>query len=53
LSFGRTVGQNMKYLIIGPGGRYFGCLLFGAAAWKSADRDRWIGWTPDRNWSRS
>lgn len=47
LSFGRPVGQNMKYLVIGPGGRYFGCLLFGAAAWKSADRDRWIGWTPD------
>lgn len=47
LSFGRPVGQNMKYLVIGPGGRYFGCLLFGAAAWKSADRDRWIGWTPE------
>ncbi len=42
LSFGRTVGQNMKYLVIGPAGRYFGCLLFGAAAWKTADRDRWI-----------
>ncbi|MBT4265039.1 MAG: DUF4338 domain-containing protein [Deltaproteobacteria bacterium] len=47
LSFGRPVGQNMKYLILGPGDRFLGCLLFGAAAWKSADRDQWIGWTPD------
>ena len=47
LSFGRPVGQNMKYLILGPDKRFLGCLLFGAAAWKSADRDQWIGWTPD------
>lgn len=47
LSFGRPVGQNMKYLILGPDARILGCLLFGAAAWKSADRDQWIGWTPD------
>jgi len=37
----------MKYLILGGNNRFLGCLLFGAAAWKSADRDRWIGWTPD------
>lgn len=47
LSYGRPVGQNMKYLILGPDDRFLGCLLFGAAAWKAADRDRWIGWTPD------
>jgi uncharacterized protein DUF4338 len=47
LSFGRPVGQNMKYLIIGADKRFLGCLLFGAAAWKSADRDQWIGWAPD------
>jgi len=44
LSYGRPVGQNMKYLIIGRDERFLGCLLFGAAAWKIEDRDNWIGW---------
>jgi hypothetical protein len=47
LSYGRPVGQNMKYLILGPNERFLGCLLFGAAAWKIEFRDRWIGWRPD------
>jgi len=47
LSYGRPVGQNMKYLILGADDRVLGCLLFGAAAWKSADRDQWIGWSPE------
>jgi len=47
LSYGRPVGQNMKYLIIGPNERFLGCLLFGAAAWKTEARDRWIGWPAD------
>jgi hypothetical protein len=29
-----------------------GCLLFGAAAWKVADRDRFIGWTPTQRENR-
>lgn len=45
LGFGRPVGQNMKYLILGNNNCYLGCFLFGAAAWKSADRDQWIGWS--------
>lgn len=44
LSYGRPVGQNMKYLILGADNRILGCFLFGAAAWKAADRDQWIGW---------
>lgn len=47
LSFGRTVGQNMKYLFRDCSGRPLGCALFGAAAWKAEDRDRWIGWAPE------
>ena len=48
LSYGRPVGQNMKYLILGHDNeRFLGCLLFGAAAWKIDDRDRWIGWSAD------
>jgi hypothetical protein len=44
LSFGRTVGQNMKYIFFDRSDRVLGCVLFGAAAWKVEDRDRWIGW---------
>ena len=44
LSFARPIGQNMKYLILGRDGRFLGCLLFGAAAWKTQARDQWIGW---------
>jgi len=47
ISYGRPVGQNMKYLILGPNERFLGCLLLGAAAWKIEFRDLWIGWQPD------
>ncbi len=46
LGFSRTVGQNMKYLITGANDQIPGCLLFGAAAWKTTPRDQWIGWSP-------
>jgi hypothetical protein len=39
------VGENMKYLAQDRRGRPLACLLFGSAAWKSAARDRWIGWS--------
>lgn len=38
-------GENMSYLVRTAGGRPVACLLFAAAAWKTADRDRFIGWT--------
>lgn len=47
LSYGRPVGQNMKYLVLDQNERVLGGLLFGAAAWKVADRDQWIGWGED------
>lgn len=47
LSYGRPVGQNMKYMILGRNGRFLGCLLFGAAAWKIQARDQWIGWSAE------
>ncbi len=46
LSYSRPVGQNMKYIIMGENEQFFGCLLFGAAAWKTQARDQWIGWSP-------
>lgn len=45
LGFNRTVGENIKYLIQDRFGRDLGCVLFGSAAWKTEDRDRFIGWS--------
>ena len=45
LGFGNTVGENIKYLLRAQDGRAVGALLFGAAAWKCASRDAWIGWS--------
>jgi hypothetical protein len=47
LSYVRPVGQNMKYILLDRNDHFLGCLLFGAAAWKSEERDRWIGWAAD------
>jgi len=40
----RVVGENIGYLIEDRQGRDVACLLFGAAAWKCAARDRFLGW---------
>lgn len=41
----RVVGENLKYLVQTRDGQDVACLLFGAAAWQSAARDKFIGWT--------
>ena len=41
----RVVGENLKYLVQTRDGQDVACLLFGAAAWQSAARDQFIGWT--------
>jgi len=46
LGFHRTVGQNLKLIIKDRFSRDVACLLFGSAAWLTADRDTFIGWTP-------
>ena len=46
LGFTTKVGKNLSYLIRDRHHRPVACLLFGAAAWKTAPRDRFIGWTP-------
>jgi len=45
LGFGRTVGENMKYIVRSNGGIPLACLLFGSAAWACRDRDEYIGWS--------
>jgi len=44
LGSGGTVGENLQYLVIDRQGRLLAGLLFGSAAWKCRDRDRFIGW---------
>ena len=41
----RVVGENLRYLVQSREGQDVACLLFGAAAWQTAGRDRFIGWT--------
>jgi hypothetical protein len=43
-----TVGENLQYLVCDRENRPLACLLFGAAAWQCADRDRYIGWDSTR-----
>jgi hypothetical protein len=44
LGFRGPVGENIAYLARDRHGRDLACLLFGAAAWKTAPRDRFIAW---------
>jgi len=41
----RVAGENLKYLVQARDGRDVACLLFGAAAWQTGVRDRFVGWT--------
>ena len=45
LGFTTRVGQSLTYLACDRGERPVAALLFGAAAWKVASRDRFIGWS--------
>lgn len=47
LGYGRTAGENMKYMVYSKDNVLLACLLFGAAAWSCRERDEYIGW--DRN----
>lgn len=40
----RTVGEKVGYLAIDAQEREVACFLFGAAAWRCAARDRYLGW---------
>ena len=48
LGFGGAVGENLQYVVRDGQNRPLACLVFGAAAWKCQDRDRFIGWTAER-----
>jgi hypothetical protein len=45
LRYRGPVGENLAYLVRSHSGQALACVLFGAAAWHCAPRDRWIGWS--------
>jgi hypothetical protein len=45
LGYRSRVGQNLQYWVGSAQGRPLAAVVFGAAAWQCAVRDRWIGWT--------
>jgi hypothetical protein len=48
LGYHGPVGENIGYLVQSRAGVDLACLLFGAAAWQCAPRDRWIGWSAEQ-----
>jgi len=48
LSYRGHVGENLAYMVRSCTGVDLACLLFGAAAWQCAPRDRWIGWSAEQ-----
>jgi len=44
LSHRSSVGENLQYLVSDAQAHPLACVLFGAAAWQCAARDRHIGW---------
>jgi hypothetical protein len=48
LSHRSSVGENLQYLVCDAQTRPLACVLFGAAAWQCAARDRYVGWEPAR-----
>ena len=48
----KTVFGSRLYYFIRSQGRDLGCLLFSAASWALADRDKWIGWSAEERKAR-
>ena len=50
--FAGAVGQNVQYLAKDPRGEELAVMVFGAAAWKVAARDQFIGWSMEQRAAR-
>ena len=48
LGYKGSVGEHLAYLIRDVKGKLLACVLFGAAAWKTAPRDNYIGWQDEQ-----
>jgi hypothetical protein len=52
LGYQVTVGANLRYRVTAADGRELAYLVWGSAAWKTALRDHWIGWTEEQRRQR-
>lgn len=52
LSYRASVGENLQYSVCDNRQRLLAVLVFGAAAWKCAPRDQWIGWSAQQREQR-
>jgi hypothetical protein len=50
--FNGAVGENVQYLATDAYGRELAVMVFGAAAWKVAARDQFIGWSAQQRGQR-
>jgi hypothetical protein len=48
LGYKGSVGEHLAYLVRDVNGGLLACFLFGAAAWKIAPRDKYIGWKDEQ-----
>lgn len=52
LGYGGPVGENVQHLVHDARGRAVAVMVWGAAAWKCAPRDAWVGWSPAQRRAR-
>lgn len=48
LGYKGSVGEHLAYMVRDCHGGILACLLFGAAAWKVASRDQFVGWQAEQ-----
>jgi len=48
LSFGRSIGENIMYIVYSNSGKILSCLMFGASAWSCIARDDIIRWNAEQ-----
>ena len=46
------VGETLRYVAVGPDGRWFGLLAWASAALHLRARDRWLGWSEPQRLAR-
>lgn len=52
LGYGGPVGENVQHVVHDARGRAVAVMVWGAAAWKCAPRDGFIGWSPAQRRAR-
>ena len=52
LGYGGPVGENVQHLVHDARGRAVAVMVWGAAAWKCAPRDAFVGWSPAQRRAR-